>query len=423
MTIYDVFFLTFSIIYLPCLLLKGKAHRDFTQRFGNLPDSFSQISASRPVWIHAVSVGEVLAVKNFIERLSEKFPNRKIVLSTTTKTGNAVAEKVLSKNILKFFFPLDFSFTVKRVADIINPSALLVMETEIWPNLITELSRRSIPVVLINGRISDKSFKGYRKIKFLFEKVLKKINLFCMQTPESAERIKALGAPADNVRITGNMKFDTEDLAVSELAGIGKMGPLFVAGSTHKGEDEIILDAYKKLVKEFKDLTLLIAPRHIERADSIGKLIIAEGFEEVRVSRLKEKAGSGALPKRSILILDTLGELSRIYGLATIVFMGGSLVKTGGHNPVEPALFAKPIVFGPFMFNFRGMVKSFLEENAVVEVTDGNHLFEALRDLLRDENKRNTLGANARKIIDKNRGATGRNIEELEKLTKGRLGV
>ena len=423
MTIYDVFFLTFSIIYLPCLLLKGKAHRDFTQRFGNLPDSFSQISTSRPIWIHAVSVGEVLAVKNFIERLSEKFPNRKIVLSTTTKTGNAVAEKVLSKNILKFFFPLDFSFTVKRVADIINPSALLVMETEIWPNLITELSRRSIPVVLINGRISDKSFKGYRKIKFLFEKVLKKINLFCMQTPESAERIKALGAPADNVRITGNMKFDTEDLAVSELAGIGKMGPLFVAGSTHKGEDEIILDAYKKLVKEFKDLTLLIAPRHIERADSIGKLIIAEGFEEVRVSRLKEKAGSGALPKRSILILDTLGELSRIYGLATIVFMGGSLVKTGGHNPVEPALFAKPIVFGPFMFNFRGMVKSFLEENAAVEVRDGNHLFETLRDLLRDEKKRSALGRNARGIIDKSRGATERNIEELEKLTKGRLGA
>ena len=208
MTIYDIFFFVFSIIYLPYLVLKGKAHGDFVQRLGILPDELKKIAPSRPVWIHAVSVGEVIAVRNFVEEFSRKYPDRKIILSTTTRTGNEIAKKSLNPDIPKFYFPLDFSFVIKKVLGEINPSCVCIMETELWPNLILELSKRKIPVVLINGRISDKSFGGYRKIKFLFNKILKKVNLFCMQTKRDAERIKGLGAPGKNVVVTGNMKFD-----------------------------------------------------------------------------------------------------------------------------------------------------------------------------------------------------------------------
>ena len=174
MTIYDVFFFVFALAYLPYLVIKGKAHRDFAQRFGRLPAALSGIGRTRPVWIHAVSVGEVLGVKNFIKELSARFPGRKIVLSTTTRTGNAIAEKLFGDEIGKFYFPVDFSFVVRRVVSLINPSAVLIMETEIWPNLILELSKKGIPVALINGRISNRSFGGYRKVKIFFEKILKK---------------------------------------------------------------------------------------------------------------------------------------------------------------------------------------------------------------------------------------------------------
>ncbi|MEE9500399.1 MAG: 3-deoxy-D-manno-octulosonic acid transferase, partial [Candidatus Omnitrophota bacterium] len=373
MTIYDVFFFVFSLAYLPYLVIKGKAHSDFRERFGKLPRSFEGIGALRPIWVHAVSVGEVLAVKNFVEKLHAKLPERKIVLSTTTKTGADLARRVLNENILKFYFPLDFSFVARRVANFINPSLLVVMETEIWPNLILELSRRKIPIVLINGRISDRSFKGYKKIKFFFKDILKRVSLFLMRSEKDARYIKTLGAPGENVRVTGNMKFDIEKTSdgiartKSDL-GIGESEELLIAGSTHGGEEEIVLDVYSHLAKEFQNLRLLIAPRHIDRAKTIKKMVERMGL-------------------KNILVLDTFGELSRIYGLATIVFMGGSLVKRGGHNIVEPAVFGKPIVFGPYMFNFRDMARSFLENKAAIKVKNRKELLETLEMLLKDGNR------------------------------------
>ena len=417
MTIYDVFFFVFSLAYLPYLIIKGKADSSFRERFGKLPRPFEGIGRLRPIWIHAVSVGEVLAVKNFVEKLHAKFPERRIVLSTTTKTGNDIARRALNENILKFYFPLDFSCVVKRVVNLINPSLLIIVETELWPNLILELARRKIPVAVINGRISDRSFKGYKKIKFFFKDILKMVSVFSMRSKRDAENIKNLGAPEKNVRITGNMKFDIADRPhstgaagiVSDAVGDGK---LLIAGSTHWPEEEIITDIYARLREQFQDLRLLIAPRHIDRAKAIKRMIEDKGLEAVLLS---DTAGEAQKEKR-VLVLDTLGELGQLYRLATIVFMGGSLLKRGGHNIAEPAVFGTPIVFGPYMFNFRDMARSFLENEAAIKVKNRKELLETLKMLLKDGNKRAVLGRNAKELIKNSNGATERNIQELEGL-------
>lgn len=402
--------------------MKGKAHKDFAQRLGALPYIFKKEGTEKPIWIHAVSVGEVLAVKDFVTNLRAQFPKRKVVFSTTTRTGNEMAKKVLSADILKFYFPLDFSFVVKRVLDIVRPSAFIMMETEIWPNLILELYKRKIPSVLINGRISERSFVGYRKIKFFFGSILKRITLFCMQTEDDAMRIKALGAPEENVKVTGNMKFDTEnmkkgeeDLSKTDL-GFDESCELFLAGSTHRGEEEIIFDTYAALRKEFTNLALLVAPRHIERAGYIKKLAGMKGLHAVLRSETKGLPAGDTFPKKAVLILDSFGELRDIYALADIVFMGGSLVKRGGHNIIEPALFSKPVIFGPHMSNFRNMARSFIEEKAAIEVKRKEELYGTLGGLMRDKARMSAVGVSARRLIEKNKGATRFNISELGRL-------
>ena len=423
MTIYDIFFAVFSVIYLPYLVIKGKAHKDFAQRLGRLPEIFHKLGKTKPVWIHAVSVGEVLAVKNFIREMLKKFPEKKIVLSTTTRTGNEIAEKILDEKVTKFYFPVDFSFVVRRVLDIINPSVFLLVETEIWPNLILELSKRKIPIVLINGRLSEKSFKGYRKIKFVFCKVLEKIDVFCMQSEPDKRRIIAMGAPEAKVKVTGNMKFDIDSsskaFSKSDF-GIDEKEELIIAGSTHGGEDEILIESYRELRKKMPNTRLLLAPRHVDHAGRIKKLVEDKGFRATLVTELKKDKSLGN-SRDAVIILDTLGDLSSLYSIASIVFMGGSLIKRGGHNLVEPALFKKAILFGPYMHNFRDMMSLFLNNEAAICVKDKESLTGALEEVLKDYKKRTTLGENAKCLIDKSRGATERNINELEKYIKGAI--
>ncbi|MFH1594348.1 MAG: 3-deoxy-D-manno-octulosonic acid transferase [Candidatus Omnitrophota bacterium] len=414
MIIYDIFFFAFSIVYLPYMIIKGKAHKDLGQRFGKLPEAFKALGKTNPVWIHAVSVGEVIAVKNFIGAIQRKFHGKKIILSTTTRTGNEIARKILGDEILKFYFPLDFSFIVKRALDCLNPRCFIMMETEIWPNLILELAERKIPIILINGRISRRSFGGYSRIKIFFEKILKKVDLFCMQTESDARRIQALGAREENIRVSGNMKFDIpltgEKYEKTKAAlGIDEESQLLIAGSTHKGEDEIILEAYKRVARKFNNLRLLLAPRHIDRSRAIKRLVTRYGFHGEFFS---DVVSSSAVSenKEAVLILDTLGELSKLYSLATIVFMGGTFVKRGGHNIIEPAVFGKPILFGPHMFNFRDMAKSFLEGDAAIRVRDGHELSEVIEGLLKDKDRRSALGENALRLLRRSRGATERNI-------------
>lgn len=400
--LYDLGFFIFSIIYLPALIFKGKLHRDFGQRFGIYDAATAaRLKAHKPkMWIQAVSVGEVALCKNLIPLLKERFPGYDIVLSTITKTGNDLAKKLFSQEAVIIYFPLDFSFIIRRTVKLMRPKFYVMIETEIWPNLLRELARNKIPSILINGRISDRSIGKYRLAKPFLRKALELVNVFCMQSPLDAERIRELGAPADRVKVTGTMKFDIDTMVkhesgkkIREFTGLKSGEELFVAGSTHKGEDAIIIRVYQDLVKDFPKLKLLIAPRHIDRA------------KEIR--GLAEKLGA------QVHVLDTIGQLNDAYSIATLVFVGGSLVRHGGQNPIEPAVFERPILFGPHMFNFRTITEIFLNAHAAIQVKDEKELLHQCRVLLRNGRDRTALGQAARKVIFQNRGAAEKNLQAI----------
>jgi len=414
--LYDLIFLLFSIAYLPYLLLKGKAHKDFLQRFGFLPD-YLKSHNNDAIWVHAVSVGEVLAVKGLIERLKEAFPEKRILLSTTTKTGNETAKRIFGDSIPRFFFPVDIYGVIQKTLNFINPAFFILVETEIWPNLILELSNRKIPVFVVNGRISDKSFKGYRLIRFFFANSLKKINAFLMQTSQDAERIIALGAPLQRVKVTGNVKYDQPQTTGEKLEGLDKKSlgleekeDLLICGSTHPGEEEILLSSYKKLLEDFSSLRLLIAPRHIDRVTNIEELCTKFGFKSLKVSKLKTQRS-----RNPILLLDTIGDLSRLYSVGTVVFMGGSFIKKGGHNIIEPAVYAKPILFGPYMHNFRDMAEQFLNEKAAIRVSDEEELVDTVSMLLKDRTRAREMGERAASLVERNKGAVDRIVSEVKR--------
>jgi len=317
---------------------------------------------------------------------------------------------------------LDFSFFVRMVIDRINPSLFIIAETEIWPNLISYLGKKNIPVLTVNGRLSDSSFRGYLSIKFLVSRILKKVSLFCMQTPRDAERLINLGVDEKRIQVTGNMKFDAkanvnykkDSLDYRKKLNLDPSESLLVAGSTHPGEEEIILNIYQRLLKDFPKLKLLIAPRHPERSQEVERLINKAGLQAVRVSRLP-----GVPVKREeIFILDTVGDLVSYYAISDLVFVGGSLVKKGGHNIIEPASVEKPVLFGPFMFNFRDIAELFLANKAAIKIQGQQELYLEIRDLLKNKDKRERLAQAAKQLIQKNQGATKRNAELIRELIK-----
>lgn len=395
---------------MPVLIFKGKLHADFAQRFaryGKLAER-SLLSGKDRIWIQAVSVGEVALCKNLVPLLKQMFPENDIVISTITKAGNDLARSRFSKDAIVIYFPLDFSFVVKKALDIIRPKLYIMIETEIWPNLLKELSARSVPSAMINGRISDRSINKYRMVKPFLKKVLGRINLFCMQDSIDAERITELGADRSRVIVTGNMKFDADISADSKPTAAlrGSFGlkdgeDLLVAGSTHEGEEEAVAEVFKNLSYEFQNLRLLIAPRHVDRANNIKVTLQKYGLLGPKVR-----------------ILDTIGRLNDAYSIATLVFIGGSLVKHGGQNPIEPAVFAKPILFGPHMFNFKYVTAVLLKNNAALQVADAADMYKKCARLLKDGSLRIAMGEKARKTVLENRGATKRNIEELSKVVR-----
>jgi len=360
-----------------------------------------------------------MAVRGLIEELRIVYPEKKLVISTVTATGNKIARAIAKEGDFVTYLPLDASFIVKRVINKINPSIFIIAETEIWPNLISCLYRRKIPIIAVNGRISDRSFRGYLAIRFLIRPILKKINLFCVQTEPDAERLMYLGVLPGKIQITGNMKFDIKDYDFKKnyaqcraRLNLGPQEKLLVAASTHPGEERIVLIAYKALLKEFPDLRLLIAPRHPERSSNIVDLIKKYDFEPVKISLLESRT-RGLKNLRTIFILDTIGELISFYAIADIVFVGGSLVKKGGHNILEPASQEKPILFGPHMFNFRDIAELFLNNKAALMVHSQKELEANITDLLNNPDKARELGKTALGLIRKNQGATRRNIESI----------
>jgi 3-deoxy-D-manno-octulosonic-acid transferase len=438
--IYDLIFFIVATIYLPVYLFKRKFHCGFLARLGFLR---GDLSLNKPIWIHAVSVGEAMAVRCLVDELRKIYPDKKFVISTVTVTGNKIAQGIAKEGDFTTYLPLDLSFIVGSVIDKLMPSLFVIAETEIWPNLITYLYRRNIPVVTVNGRVSDASFKGYSRIKFLLKPILKKMSLFCVQTERDAERLMRLGVSKDKIQVTGNMKFDAsarpdirrDSLSINgersrtidvkdyadfkkahtdyrQKLGLGLSEKLLVAASTHAGEEEIILNVYQGLIREFPHLRLLIAPRHPERTPLILNLIKKFGFEIEKISLLNETTRQPD-NQTTIFILDTIGQLIYFYALADIVFVGGSLIKKGGHNILEPASLSKPILFGPYMFNFGDIADLFLNHKAAIKVSGQTDLKTNIAELLRNPSRAIELGRRAQQLILQNQGATRRNVEYI----------
>ncbi|MDD5409686.1 MAG: 3-deoxy-D-manno-octulosonic acid transferase [Candidatus Omnitrophica bacterium] len=417
--IYDLIFLIFALVYLPVYLFKGKFHRGFFRRLGSLPGG---LSLDRPIWVHAVSVGEAVSIKGLVDELRKVYPNKKIVISTVTATGNKIARGLAGDGDFLTYLPLDFSFIVRKVIKKINPCLFIIAETEIWPNLITSLHKQNIPVITVNGRISDSSYSGYRAIKLLIRPILRRVRKFCVQSDTDEVRLKGLGVAKENIQVTGNVKFDINldvlagpDLpAVRQKLWLGLDDKLWVCGSTHPHEEEIIIRVYKELLLSFPKLKLLLAPRHPERSKDIGRLVSDNSFMPVFVSNI-----AGSCPtciNHPVFILDVMGELLDYYSAADIVFVGGSLVKTGGHNILEPASRRKPVFFGPHMHNFRDISRMFLENKAGIMVHDANELAVKAKEILESSLLAKQLAERAYDLIVTNRGATKRNIEVIKQI-------
>jgi len=407
---YDLIFLLISIIYLPIYLCRRKFHAGFKSRLGVLPEN---LALNNPIWIHAVSVGEAMAVRGLTDELRKIYPDKKFVISTVTATGNKIAKGIAKGGDYVTYLPLDFSFIIGSVINKISPSLLIIAETEIWPNLIRCLYRKKIPVVSVNCRISDSSFRGYSCIKFLVKPILAKVNLFCAQTERDKERLMRLGASADKIQVTGNMKFDLKDFdfkrnytEYKSKLGLSPKEKLLIAASTHPGEERIILATYKKLLKDYPDLKLLVAPRHPERAPEIADLIKEFGFEPIRISLLNSELKTHN--SKTVFILDTIGELISFYAVADLVFVGGSLVRKGGHNILEPASMEKPVLFGPHMFNFSDIAEMFLSHKAAIMVRNQEELASNISLLLNNPDTSVALGRAAKQLIQQNQGATSR---------------
>jgi 3-deoxy-D-manno-octulosonic-acid transferase len=401
------------------------------QRLGLLPDMPPDAlnekweSSLRPaVWVHAVSVGETLAAKPLIAALRSRFPQYRLIVSTTTATGQAVARSRLTEADRVCYFPFDWVFSVRRALDVIRPRAVILMESELWLNFLSECEAREVPVIVANGRVSDRSFARSLKFGFFVRRLYGLVTRFAMQSRLDAERAIELGAPADRVAVAGNLKFDIGDAHDSPKADEAAKafaldsGPLIIAGSTTEGEEEMVIAAFEGLRKEGAfgrasgRIRLLVAPRRPERFDAV-----ARSLKSSRLHAARRSSPDGDCEAADVILLDTVGELAALYRFASIVFVGGSLVPKGGHNILEPALYAKPIVVGPHMENFREIASEFLRRGALLQLSGADpsaltaELRDALARLLGDKDYADTLGSNARRAIDENRGATARTVE------------
>jgi 3-deoxy-D-manno-octulosonic-acid transferase len=373
-------------------------------------------SGACSIWIHAVSVGEVLAVSHLVAELERADPTRRIFISTTTVTGQKLARQRFGDDRV-FFMPLDFGFAVGPYLKVLRPGLLILAETEFWPNLL-HLSRTSKSLVaIVNARISDRSFPRYRIFRWFFSRALADVDLFLTQTEDDARRLKEIGAAGERVQVSGNLKFDVRSTSDSRLAEelrrvLGKDALVLVCGSTTDGEEELLLQAFQEMLEELPLTTLVIAPRHPERFDKVAGLITERGFSLVR----RSDWSGASLPAKCVFLLDSVGELASIYSLADVAFVGGSLLPdVGGHNILEPAQHGIPIVVGPNTFNFREIVRIFEQGGAITVITAGS-LSGELRHLLSDREERARLGQLARELFLQNTGATERTLQALQSL-------
>jgi len=422
----DLLYLLAGLAFSPIVLYRMVRHQRYRAGWGHRFGRISRRHVETPcIWLHAVSVGEVNAAKTLLTELESRFPDFEIVVSTTTDTGFARAQTLFGDRLIVFHFPFDFSWVMRRAFARLEPSLCLLMELEVWPNFITIAHRRGTPVVVVNGRISDKSFAQYRMIRRLTRTFFGKIGLVLAQTEQYADRFRKLGCPADRVIVTSSLKYDTAQVtdhvdgaeALAEQLNLAGQR-LWVAGGTGNNEERIILEAYRGLLQDERlaDVRLIVVPRKPERFDEVAQLIEEMGFSLVRFSQFKGTAEHVEEGNRDVILGDTMGDLRKFYSLATVILVGRSLVPMGGSDMMEAAALGKCTLFGMHTFNFRQTVDALLAGRGALQVHDGNELLATLRQCLLEPDYAETIARQGRQVILNNQGATAKSVEHITRL-------
>ena len=447
---YNILLLVVSPVIVAVLLAKPRCRRGLLQRLG-LKDCLSGLSGlsgpsrladqpdkpnrpdepDRPViWIHAVSLGEVVAVTPLVNELHRRHPAYRLVVSTVTETGREAVEQRLAGVADHCYAPLDFPWVVSRFIDRLQPCLYLFVETELWPNLLWYLRRRGVPTALVNGRLSTRSFERqqWAPVRSFYRTMLQTLSLCLMQTDRDVDRIIALGAEASRVRRTGNIKFDQPVPVVTQIGrirdrlGLQETEQLFVAGSTHPGEEEALVECYQALVTQCSSAVLLLAPRHIERAESVEAMIRARGIAVQRRSAIGQAGGPRSTGPR-VVLLDSRGELASIYGEAVVAFVGGTLVPVGGHNLLEPAQWAKPVLFGPYTDHCAEVADLLIQAGGGRRVLQTEELTQQVKILFADDEERKRMGRSARQVVEQNQGALQQTLEAIDRLLTPKQGL
>ncbi|MHC4353811.1 MAG: 3-deoxy-D-manno-octulosonic acid transferase [Planctomycetota bacterium] len=404
------------------MLRQNRYRTGWAQRFGRITRKHPD---KKCIWLHAVSVGEVNATKTIVKEMQNRFPDFEIVISTTTDTGFARAGAIYAQDLQVFYFPLDLSWVMRRAFKRLRPAICLLMELEVWPNFVSTARRFNVPVVVVNGRITQRSIRRYGRIKPIAKTIFRKVSLVLAQTDEYAERFRQIGCTDETIVVTGSLKYDTAQVTdkvegadtLAAQLNIDKSDTLWVAGGTGNDEERILLDVYKELKQQdqFRELRFAIVPRKPERFDEVNQLITDSGLDLVRYSCVKD--GDAKLSEKPPVILgDTMGDLRKFYSLATVVFVGRSLVPMGGSDMIEVAALAKPTIFGPHAFNFQQTVDDLLKDEGAILVKDQNELLDNLQKCLTEPNFAGKIAQNGREVIRKNQGATQKTVNKITNL-------
>lgn len=398
-------------------LFKKKKLAPLGERLGRLPkEQWSRLNGKSPIWIQAVSVGEAASVGPLIELIHKENPEIPVVMTTTTPKGFELCQRLEQKGVIAAYFPLDLPQAMRRFIRQINPKLLIMIETEFWPNCISEAAKRGCPMVVINGRVSERSFPRYKIFQEFARQFLSPVSYFLMQSELDAERLGQLGIPEEKVKVMGNLKFDAALANEMKPASLHpqffKKGAVWVAASTHEPEEKQLYQIYRKVRESVPSIQWVVAPRHVERAKTLKSWFLQQG-EKILCWSEYQKNFLSPDTDGTILLVDTMGELSRFYAASDIVFIGGSLIPHGGQNPLEPASFGKAILFGPHMFNFRQITCQLLEQGGAIQCQTLSELPEALTGLLQNPNQAKMIGEKAQAVIQQNRGATERAFQFL----------
>ena len=402
------------------LIWRGWRNREYWRRWGERFGRFPSPEMNSPIWIHAVSVGEVRAAQPLVREIKQRWPAIPLLVTTTTPTGSEQVKALFGESVLHTYLPYDLPGPVKRFLDGAQPRLALIMETELWPNLFHGCASRKIPIVIANARLSARSLRGYRRVSSLIRETLRSIYLVAAQGEQDAERFRQLGMEADRIRVTGSMKFDQPlPEGLQKHAGelrrrLGEKRMLWIAASTHQGEEEQILDAFRQVRREHPDCLLMLVPRHPERFGRVAELCSRAGFRVVRRS-----SGRPCDQDVDIFLGDTMGELMLFYAASDVAFVGGSLVPTGGHNMLEPAALGKPVIAGPHLFNFTEIAAAMERAGALCRVADGAELAEVTSRLLSSPEERAGMGEAGRRLVQQNRGALQRVLDLVRPCLEG----